>query len=148
LPARGDRVADDEACVRYVPPRYTDNDMIDGGAFQLRDIDKGELSVNLLGTNDAGYEAAMQQVRQLFRLTVKKSGRFAQLEVAEVRAAFTEAAQLAALDVIHDPLPAEGRHAADSSHAAIINLPSPGSEYAALAGDLLAEKIRRLHPAI
>ena len=148
MATRGEKVAEGENCVRYVSPRFNDNDLIDGAAFQLRASDEGELSVNLIGTEEAEHEGAVALVRRRARIALKKNGRFAQLSAADVRDALSAAEVLTALDLIHDPLPAEGEFEADDSHAAIVNLPGPGSEFAALAGDLLAERIKRVHQAV
>jgi hypothetical protein len=131
-----------------VSPRYVDNDLVDGAAFQLRASDNGELSVNLIGDDPVAFDERLVEVRHLSRLNRKRNGRFAQITAADIRGALTDITYLRDLEVVHDPLPREGAFAEDPSHAVILHLPLAGSEFAALAGDMLVERISRLHPAV
>ena len=50
--------------------------------------------------------------------------------------------------LIHTPLPAEGDYEADPSHSEIVDLPPGNSPQAALIGDMIAECIEAIHPAV
>ena len=58
------------------------------------------------------------------------------------------AEELDTLRIIHEPLEAEEQFEADPSHAEITGLPSSGSDQAMLVGDLIAECVVAMHPAI
>ncbi len=58
------------------------------------------------------------------------------------------AKELTTLRVIHDPLEAKEGFDADPSHAEIIGLPPGDSDQAVLVGDLIAECVIDMHPAI
>ncbi len=58
------------------------------------------------------------------------------------------AKELDTLRVVHEPLEASEGYNADPSHAEITGLPSSGSDQAMLVGDLIAECIVAMHPAI
>jgi hypothetical protein len=148
LPEKGDLVPNDENIVRYAPPSKVDNDTIDGSAFVLRADDAGELSVNVIGADPAAHPAALENVRVASRLTLKANGRFAQLSVSDVRSLTVAEVAFDPLEVIYDPLAAEGGFPADPTHSEILNLPDVGSEFALLVGDLLALWVRRTHLAI
>lgn len=146
--SRGDIVKDEEAVVRYASPRFVDNDLIDGGAFQLRASDHNELSVNLIGSIAERQATELGMVRAISRLTLRNGGHWAQLSAQAVREAFVQSSFLKSPSLIHDPLEATADYPEDTTHAVILNLPPVGSEWASLAGDLLAERIERVHPAL
>jgi hypothetical protein len=148
LPVRGDEVPGNHSVVRYASPRFVDDDLVDGGAFQLRVIDEGELSINDIGPDEPGRAKALATVRGLSRVTLRRNGRFAQLLASDISGALDDLAYLANLAVIYDPLEPEGAAGADVSHAVILNLPPHGSEFAGLVGDILAERVKRVHPAL
>ena len=119
----------------------------DGSNFCLR-IDRPHatgLSVNWLEAFELGKVHQLAAVRRLCRLTVRPSGRFAEMNVGNVR--LRVANELDALRIVHDPLEAEGGFEADPSHAEIIGLPPGGSDQALLIGDLIAECVVDMHPA-
>ena len=105
---RGDPIPDDDHIVRYVKPTGIGaNGSINGSEFRLRPErpDDTGVSVNWLecfrSLSRVGQLAA---VRQLFRLSVKATGRFAELNVGRVRRHLAE--ELPNLSVVEDPLEA------------------------------------------
>ena len=88
----------------------------------------------------------LSEVRRLFRLTVRRNGRFAELHVGTVLRTVSE--ELTTLRMLHDPLEAGHGFDADPSHAEIVGLPPSDSDEAALVGDLIAERVINMHPAM
>ena len=58
------------------------------------------------------------------------------------------ATELASLRIIHDSLEATDGFDADPSHAEITGLPPGDSDHAVLVGDLIAECVIAMHPAV
>ena len=142
LPA-GDHV------VRYVKPSMIQEDgTADGSDFRLRSGTPGEtdLSVNWLETFDPGKDNQLNEVRRLSRLRLRPNGRFAEMNVGTVVREVSN--ELASLRIIHDPLEATKGFDADPSHSAIVGLPPGDSDHAMLVGDLIAECVINMHPAV
>ena len=144
----GNQLPDDGHVVRYVKPSLVDGEVIDGGAFVLREDETG-LSVNWLeffGGNDDHRQ--VDEVRNLFRLRLARNGRFARLNVGDTRqnvsACAAEAGIILTLAMSEAPLAATGQFAADPSHAEITGLPPTESDEAMLVGDLIAGCVK--HP--
>jgi len=74
------------------------------------------------------------------------AGCFAEMNVG--RELDSPAEELESAGVIHKPLPKEGIHEPDPSHAEIVGLPRPDTLRATLIGDLIAECVTELHPAV
>ena len=90
-----------------------------------------------------------KSMRRLFRLSVKKNVRFAELPVgAAIEAVLDE---IDGLTIEEDPLDPdeENGHQADPSHALIRGTPDPttDSELAETVGDMIAACVTELHPA-
>ena len=146
----GDELPDAAQVVRYVRPSHIREDGdVDGRAFRLREDETG-LSVNWLDYF-AGLSKSEQinEVRRFSRLSLSKNGRFAELNVGDVkRAADAELPELPGLRFVHDPPAANGAVEADPSHSLVIGLPGPAdSRMAAAVGDLIARRVQGLHPA-
>jgi len=142
LPA-GDQI------VRYVKGSLIQEDgAVDGSDFRLRPHrpDETGLSVNWLEAFGPDKAHQLAEVRRLCRLGLRPSGRFAEMNVGTVMRKV--AVELDTLRIVEDPLPAGVGYDADPSHAEIIGLPPGDSDQAALIGDLIAECIVGLHPAI
>lgn len=142
LPA-GDQI------VRYVKGSLIQEDgTVDGSDFRLRPHrpDETGLSVNWLEALGPGKAHQLAAVRRLCRLRLRLSGRFAELNVGTVMRKV--AVELDTLRIVQDPLEATLEYDRDPSHAEIIGLPPGDSDQAALIGDLIAECIVGLHPAI
>ncbi len=146
---KGDNLPAGDHVVRYVKPSMILEDRIaDGSDFRLRAKrpDEKGLFVNWLEAIGGEKKHQLSEVRRLFRLRVKPSGRFAELNVGTVLRVVSE--ELDTLRIVHDPLEAEGDFEADPSHAEVVGLPSGDSDQAMLVGDLIAECIIDMHPAI
>jgi hypothetical protein len=146
---KGDDLPAADHIVRYIKPSMIEEDGTANGAdFRLRPNrpDETGVSVNWLEAFDADKRQQLVEVRRLFRMDVRKTGRFAELNIGSVTEAV--AGELATLRVVHDPLDAEGDFEADPSHAEITGLPPGESPEADMIGDLIAQCIIAMHPAI
>ena len=135
--------------VRYVKPTMVQDDgTADGSDFRLRASrpDEEGLSVNWLEAFEPGKSHQVNEVRRLCRLRLRPRGRFAEIEVGTVLRKVSE--ELDTLRIVHDPLDAQEGFDADPSHAEMIGLPPAESDHAALVGDLIAECVIDMHPAI
>ena len=133
--------------VRYVKPTMIlDDGSVDGSEFRLRLGEIG-ISVNWIECF-VNMEKTQQlnEVRRLSRITMRKSGRLAELNVGATKQYVRD--QIEALRFINAPLPAEEDYEADPSHSEIVGLPSPESLQAAIVGDMIAEYIVDTHPAV
>ena len=145
---RDDLPAGDQI-VRYVKPSMIQEDgTADGSDFRLRSSkpDETGLSVNWLEAFEPGKVHQLNEVRRLCRLRLRPSGRFAEMNVGTVLREVTK--ELDTLRIVRDPLEAEKDFDADPSHAEIIGLPPCDSDQAVLVGDLIADCIIDMHPAI
>ena len=141
----GDTLPNEHHIVRYIKPSSIDDDHVDGSEFCLRPDETG-ISVNWLEYYDTlDKDAQLAEIRKVFRLSRRKAGRFAELNVGTIRKHL--AAELKRLRILHAPLDAEGDQEADPSHSEIIGLPAGDSDQAALVGDMIAECICKLHLA-
>ena len=135
--------------VRYVKPSMIQEDgTADGSDFRLRTSrpDEKGLSVNWLEAFGPTKVCQLSEVRRFFRLRLRTGGRFAEMNVGTVQREVAE--ELDTVRVVHDPLEAEDDFDADPSHAEIIGLPPGDSDHAVLVGDLIAECVIDMHPAI
>ena len=143
----GDELPDEAHVVHYIKPTFVDDEdgSIDGSAFRLRSNDSG-LSVNWLECfGNCTKAQQLDEVRRLSRLTMRKSGFLAELNVGTTK---QHVHKLSALNFIHEPLPAESIYEADPSHSEITGLPPGDSLPAALLGDMIAEFIIATHPTL
>jgi len=138
-------IPDHDHVVRYVRPRLVLPDgSIDGSAFRLAHGHSG-LSVNWLEWfDDLSVLEQGDHVWRLSRLTMKRNGRLAQLNVGASKRSVGSNASLRFVQV---PLPAEQDYEADPSHSEVVGLPSDSS-MAARVGDLIAWSVTAVHPAI
>lgn len=146
---KGDDLAAADHIVRYVKPSMIEEDGTANGAeFRLRAHrpDDTGLSVNWLEAFDPDKAHQLFEVRRLYRLAVKKTGRFAELNIGTVRQKL--AYELATLRIVHDPLEAECDFDPDPSHAEIVGLPFGGTPDADMIGDMIAECVIDMHPAV
>jgi len=146
---KGDDLPAGDHVVRYVKPSLIREDGTpDGSDFCLRPHrpDEKGLSVNWLEAFEPPKTHQLSEVRRLFRLSVRHTGRFAELDVGATLRRVSE--ELDTVRMLHDPLKAADGFDADPSHAQIVGLPPGDSDQAALAGDLIAECVVYMHPAI
>ena len=135
--------------VRYIKPSMVRADgSPDGYEFCLRATRPAEkgLSVNWLEVLGSNHARQLGEVRRLCRLDLRPNGRFAEMNVGTVRRRVSS--ELDTLRIVHDPLEAVGSYKADPSHAEITGLPPADSDQAMLVGDLIAECVRAMHPAV
>ena len=145
---RDDLPADGQI-VRYVKPSMIQEDgTADGSDFRLRlsRPDETGLSVNWLGAFGPGKVHQLNEVRRLCRIRLRPSGRLAEMNVDTVLRKVAK--ELDTLRIVRDPLEAEEGFDADPSHAEMIGLPPGDSDHALLVGDLIAECVTEMHPAI
>ena len=143
----GTDLPDDDHVVRYAKPTTVrENGSVDGSVFRLRPSDKG-LSVNWLDYYQRlNKSQQLDKVRRSSRLAMRPNGRLAELNIGVTKRHVH--ARLNSLRFIHAPLAAEGDYQPDPSHSEIRELPLGDSPEAALIGDMIAECIQTIHPAI
>lgn len=144
-PMNGTELSAEHHVVRYVKPTFVREDgSVDGSAFCLRSGEIG-LSVNWLEhfANRVRSEQ-LEDVRRLSRITMRRRGRLAELNVGMTKRKTREAARLR---FEHWPLSQERDYPADPSHCEIRGLPD-GESQAALVGDLIADCVSRTYPGL
>ena len=143
----GDDLPSGDHVVRYVKPTSVRrNGTVDGSAFCLRPNDSS-LSVHWLERfGGGGKDERIDEVRRLSRLTMRERGRLAELPVGTTRQHLL--LELEDVRFIHAPLNADAVHEADPSHSEITGLPPGDSPRAELIGDMMAECVRTVHPAV
>lgn len=135
--------------VRYVKPSMVQEDgSADGSDFRLRSArpDEVGLSVNWLEVFGAEKVRQLDEVRRLCRVRLRPNGRFAEMNVGAIMYQVTT--ELDSLRIMHDPLEATEDFDADPSHAEITGLPPGDSDHAVLVGDLIADCVIAMHPAV
>lgn len=142
----GAELRDEHHVVRYVKSTLVrDDGSVDGSAFRLRSGEIG-LSVNWLEhcANRVRSEQ-LEDVRRLSRITMRRRGRLAELNVGMTKRKTREAARVR---FEHRPLSQECDYPADPSHCEIRGLPDGESPQAALVGDLIADCVSRTYPGL
>lgn len=110
---KGKDIPPEDHVVRYVKlSMIGENNTVMGAEFCLRPGETG-LSVNWLEAFCGSKMDQPAKVRQLnmYRLTIKKNGRYAELNVGEVSRMVSE--ELGTLRIVHDPIDAERETEAD-----------------------------------
>lgn len=139
----------DSQIVRYVKPSLIQDDCtVDGSDFCLRAKrpDETGLFVNWLQACGPDKDQQLSEIRRLTRLQLRRNGRFAELGMGRVVESVMK--ELESLRIVHDPLEETDSFEADPSHSQIVGLPPGGSDLAALVGDLIAECVVEMHPAV
>ena len=141
-------IGDSDNVVRYVGRmKILDDGRLDSSAFMLRPGETG-LSVNLLAAG-GGLDKAQQiaAVRQSIHRRVGRNSVFAELNVGEVKGQLAD--ELPNLSFVSRPSLATSRFPQpDPMHCEILGLPTYEDDHALLIGDMLAQCVSRLHPAI
>ena len=143
----GEDLTDGSHVVRYAKPTLVREDgSLGGEAFQLR-LQESSLSINWLECFK-GFSKPQQldEVRRLSRLQMRRNGRLAELQVGYTKQYVL--GELDSLRFVHMPLAAEGKYEADPSHSEILGLPQPDSPEAEMIGDVIAECIEVVYPAL
>ena len=138
---------DEDHVVRYASPMLVlDNGGIDGFAFRLRRRDAG-LSVNWLECFRGRCKSQqLDEVRRRSRITMRPNGRLAELSIGVTKAHMVKRGT--SIRFVHRPLAAEDGDEADPSHGEMVGLPPGDSPEAAMIGDMIAECIENVHPAL
>ena len=140
------KIPDADNVVHYLSSLKHDNGIVIEPAFQRAKPEK-DVSVNWLEHfSGLSKEEQLEEVRRLTRLTIKKVGRFAELNVGDVKQHLHY--QCSTLDFISMPLDATEQFDADPSHGDIVGLPPYESLHARLVGDMIAECVLTLHPGV
>ena len=146
----GDDLPDDDHVVRYAKPTSVRTDgKVDGSAFRLRSNrpDDIGLSVNWLECFcECTKDEQLAAVRRLSRLQMRERGRLAEMNVGATKQYVRT--ELEGLRFIHTPLVAEGTYKADPSHSEIAGFPPGNSPRADLIGDMIAQSISAIYPAV
>lgn len=143
----GDDLTDDSQVVRYARPTLVREDgSVGGEAFQLR-TEESSLSVNWLECfKEFSKSQQLDEVRRRSRLQMRGNGRLAELQVGHTKQYVH--AELNSLRFVHQPLAAEEECEADPSHSELVGLPKGDSPEAELVGDLIAECVEDVYPAV
>ena len=138
---------EDSSVVRYVGFTRIRGGVVEGSAFSLRPGENG-LSVNWLDYFHAlTKEEQLDQVRQLIHVNVGVRAVFAELNVGDTLRFVSS--ELPAMRFVHSPAQASERYPTDPSHSEILGLPpSTARDLALLIGDLIAQCVLQLHPAL
>lgn len=138
-PIRGAPLHDDHHVLRYVSGRLVHDGVVDGGAFMRKRKDIDGLSVNWLERFPGALEDQVAGVRRAARLDYGRTASLARLHVGRSISFVQEHhPERLTLSFVHDPLPAEDKHAADPSHSLITGAPVENAPDADLLGDLIA----------
>ena len=135
--------------VRYVKPSNFELGRVNIAEFRLREsrLDERGISVNWLECyRNFSREGQLAEIRAVSRLKLRNNGRFAELNVGEIKRLVSE--ELRGLRIIHTPLDAEGEFLADPSHSEIVGLPSGNPEKSDLIAQMIVKCICDLHPAV
>ena len=143
----GEDLIDDSHVVRYAKPTLIREDgSVGGEAFQLR-RKESSLSINWIECFEGSSKSKqLDEVRRLSRLQMSKNGRLAKLHVRSTKQYVR--GELDSLRFVHQPLATEGEYEADPSHSEIVGLPQVDSPEAELIGDVIAECVKAVHPAV
>ena len=137
---KGDQLPDDDHIVRYVKPSFLLNEKVTGAVFELRNNETG-LSVNWLEIIEAvDNHSRLNEIRRISRLTLRRNGRFARLNVGNtIRRVLEHALEIG---IVETPLDATEDLEADYSHAEILGLPITGGHESELIGDMIAKGVK------
>lgn len=141
---------DDNHVVRYAKPTSVRTDgKVDGSAFCLRKHRPDETGISVYWLEcfrNSTKNEQLAEVRRLARLKMREGGRLAELNIGAtkqyIRAIFE------GLRFVHKPLAAEDDYESDPSHSEITGLPRGNSAEAELIGDMIAQSINAVHPAV
>ena len=137
---------DEGNVVRYARPTQVLDGRVDGSVFLLRE-NEPRLSVNWLEYfDDQPRPQQLVEIRRLIRLTLRRTGLFAELNVGETRKHVGDLAD--ELRFVHSPLDPEDGFEADPSHSEVVGLPPGDTPEAELIGDMIAERVTEVHPAL
>ena len=133
---------DDHHIVRHVGSSKIKKGKVEASAFELRPNEAG-VSVNWLEYySGLGKADQLSKIRRSSGLSLKKSGRFAELNVGRVRQRLVDEG-FEKISIVHSPL------CKNPSHSEIRGLPDANSAFdAEMAGDFIAKCVIECHPAV
>lgn len=150
---KGDTIPSTDHIVRYCSKKHL-MDMpggvlrVAGFGFEVRAQDHGRLSCHWLECFEGTAEQRIQCIRDVSRLTLRKSGRFAKVNVGKLIYAVREqVSNNLELQVISDPLDAEGDFPADPTHSVIANFPENDQAACRMVGSVIADIVSELFSA-
>ena len=137
----------DSHVARYVKPsHYREDGTIDGECFRLR-LGETAVSVNWLESFPAkSRKTQLREIRRVIRLTLRPNGRFAELNTSNTIKSLDS--RLPDIRFVHSPRDATSRHDADPSHSEIVGLPLTDSAESLLIGEMIAECVGQIYPAV
>ena len=146
----GNDLPDDDHVVRYVKPTSVRTDgKVSGSAFCLRAHRPDDVRLSVHWLECFRYRTKNEQiaaVRRLSRLVMRKRGRLAELNIGKTKQYVL--GELEGLRFIHMPLLAAGNYEPDPAHSEIDGLPPGDSPHAELIGDLIAQSVSAIYPAV
>jgi hypothetical protein len=152
--AKGDAIPDDHHVLRHVLPSKIEQDgRINGAAFVRREDEHG-LSVEWRQARGDGPVAdQLHAIRSTIRRQLKPSHRLAELPVGLTRERVREQAAALGIEQVelrfeHEPLEAADGKPEDPFHSEIFGTPEFGHLRATAIGDLMAEHISAVYPAV
>ena len=139
---KGYSLPGDANVVHYVSPsRITDHgEAVSWEAFRQKKPGKVP-SVYWLEQFGGTKKHQLARTRQVSRLTLRRNGRFAELQVGEVTAQCTE------VTFVHAPLEATEEYPADPSHADM-EVPERGSDDERIVCEQIASCVNAMHKAV
>ena len=141
-------IPDRDNVVRYVGFSGIRNGKVDGSQFCRRPGDDG-LSVNWLDCfAQLDQSAQLAAVRRVIHRQLGRNAVFAELNIGDIKQFLHD--ELPGVRVVKNPSPANDRFPHDDpSHSEIMGLPPADDLYLApIIGDLLAKRVKAIHPAI
>lgn len=135
--------------LRYASGSHVDveHGFINGTAFKPRASDDGKLSVNRLGVFSADPVEDLTTVRTVVAewMTIRKSGRFAQISLSAIQSAVADAETSFSIEA--DPL-SDDKKPNDPSHCLITGVPAGEDDGAIAIRDMIAMSVSCLHEPV
>ena len=142
-------IPDADNVVRYIGGSKIEDGVVLGEAFRLpaENPERNSPSVNWMDCFRGLSKAEqLSEVRRRSRLTLRPSGRLAELNVGATREYLRR--EINALRFVKTSLDTAPPYQADPSHGDIVGLPAAESPMASLVGDMIAECVQARHPAV
>lgn len=140
-----DILPDSAAVVRYVKHIYVKDGKIQIGAFRLRPIDKGKISVSWLRQSESNTkDEQLDEVRNVIGLKLGEKDCFAELCVGETKRKVNNQVDThkCKIEFIHAP------SKTNRFHSQIIGMPMDNQQYAHAIARLIIESVITTHPAV
>ena len=141
-------IPDGDYVVRYVGQMGLRNGKVDGSQFCRRPGEDG-LSVNWLECfAQLDKSEQIDEIRRVIHRQLGRNAVFAELIVGDIRQFLRD--ELPGVSVVQKPAPANDRFSYDDpSHSEITGLPpADAQDRALIIGDLIAKRVKALHPAV